>query len=289
MSSVIEVQNQISILQNKFNVLLDEYKEASLNFSNIINDMENTVVQYKTLKNTLTENNCKYECDHDTSCIKHDFSKTCNIDEGLVYLTSGPSPACTAATPAYINTIETAAINNPKCIAFGQQSNGCWQLLQWDSSVTGSNKKKRSMYPKYFKVIRPPTAAHCEYINQCSLYKYSIDSQQDNLINITMKLKNTNKSLYAINEELSEQYDKLDEYTNQTSDKEEDIRKMIQQNFIELNKERAILVQRDDELLLSDTTISNTNSSILFSKFSIIVLIIISILLIYVLFIPLNI
>jgi len=90
------------------------------------------------------------------------LSSPCNIDEGLAYLANGPSPTCVAATPTYINTIETAAINNPKCIAFGQQSNGCWHLLQWASSATGANKKTKSMYPKYFKVIRPPTAAQCQ-------------------------------------------------------------------------------------------------------------------------------
>ena len=64
--------------------------------------------------------------------------------------------------PAYLQKIEAAAVANPKCIAYGQQSNGCWHLLQWDSATTGANKKTKSMYPDYFKVTKPPTDAQCQ-------------------------------------------------------------------------------------------------------------------------------
>ena len=74
----------------------------------------------------------------------------------------GSGGACTAATPAYLQKIEAAAVANPKCIAYGQQSNGCWHLLQWDSATTGANKKTKSMYPDYFKVTKPPTDAQCQ-------------------------------------------------------------------------------------------------------------------------------
>ena len=30
---------------------------------------------------------------------------------------------------------------NADCIAYGQQSNGCWHTLKWDSTETGANKK----------------------------------------------------------------------------------------------------------------------------------------------------
>ena len=115
---------------------------------------------------------CLYVCYssiRDTNKLQEGLATqgACNIDIGLAYLADGPSGggsggACTAATPAYLQKIEAAAVANPKCIAYGQQSNGCWHLLQWDSATTGANKKTKSMYPDYFKVTKPPTDAQCQ-------------------------------------------------------------------------------------------------------------------------------
>ncbi len=97
-------------------------------------------------------------------------NSACDIDEGLAYLADGPAPTCVAATPEYIKEIAQRTIAMPHGMAFGQQSNGCWHILQWapNNTIPGADKKTRSMYPKYFAVVRPPQPAQCEQLGQGS-------------------------------------------------------------------------------------------------------------------------
>ena len=99
----------------------------------------------------------------------------CDIDKGLAYLSvgdTGSDGGCTvgyndntswwnANGNAYLAKIRAATLANPQGMAFGQQSNGCWHILKWDPLSTGANKKTKSMYPRYFEVVRPPTIAEC--------------------------------------------------------------------------------------------------------------------------------
>ena len=87
-------------------------------------------------------------------------SGLCPVDAGLAYLADGPAPACIAMTSTYLANIRAATVAHPKGMAFGQQSNGCWHILQW--APTSSQKKTQAMYPKYFEVVRSPTAAQCQ-------------------------------------------------------------------------------------------------------------------------------
>ena len=89
-------------------------------------------------------------------------SGLCPVDAGLAYLADGPAPACIAMTSTYLANIRAATVAHPKGMAFGQQSNGCWHILQWDPTASGANKKTQAMYPKYFEVVRSPTAAQCQ-------------------------------------------------------------------------------------------------------------------------------
>ena len=89
----------------------------------------------------------------------------CNIDEGLAFLESA---GCTAATPEWISKMARRTLSLPHGMAFGQQSNGCWHILQWAPKTTGANKKTRSMYPKYFALVRPPQGAQCAQLGQAS-------------------------------------------------------------------------------------------------------------------------
>ena len=68
---------------------------------------------------------------------------------------------------AYLAKIRAATLANPQGMAFGQQSNGCWHILKWDPLSTGANKKTKSMYPRYFEVVRPPTIAECGGNGKC--------------------------------------------------------------------------------------------------------------------------
>ena len=191
-----EIKIQISILQSEFNELLQEYNIANSKYVERVKDLKDTEVKYETLEFPLTKNNCKYNCDNDSTCIRYDFDNATDF---------------------------------------------------------------------------------------CTLYKYSIDSQKDELVASAMNLKRVNKELYAVNEELDKQYNKLTSQTSQITKEEEDARYAIHTNFNELQADRKILNDRDNELLLANTNISDTNSSILFSKISIIILSILGILLLYLL------
>ena len=80
-------------------------------------------------------------------------------DDGLAYLSSsasfGSAGACIAQSSEVLKKITDNCKSKSECIGFGQQSNGCWHDLKWDPNVKGSNKKTKSMYPKFFKIIRP--------------------------------------------------------------------------------------------------------------------------------------
>ena len=120
------------------------------------------------------------DCVAGTTCVNNECvaKDNCNIDMGLAYLGDGVSytgsnGACTvgyndgtswwnANGAGYLAKIRAATLANAQGLAFGQQSNGCWHILKWDPGATGSNKKTKSMYPRYFEVVRQPTEAQCQ-------------------------------------------------------------------------------------------------------------------------------
>jgi len=84
-------------------------------------------------------------------------------EKGMTCFSVAPGGGrCYCSFGGYECSIAKQCDKNADCIAYGQQSNGCWHTLKWDSTETGANKKTKSMYPDYFKVTKPPTAAQCQ-------------------------------------------------------------------------------------------------------------------------------
>ena len=84
-------------------------------------------------------------------------------EKGMTCFSVAPGGGrCYCSFGGYECSIGKQCDKNADCIAYGQQSNGCWHTLKWDSTETGANKKTKSMYPDYFKVTKPPTAAQCQ-------------------------------------------------------------------------------------------------------------------------------
>jgi len=84
-------------------------------------------------------------------------------EEGMTCFSVAPGGGrCYCSFGGYECSIGKQCDKNAECIAYGQQSNGCWHTLKWDPTETGANKKTKSMYPMQFIITKPPTAAQCK-------------------------------------------------------------------------------------------------------------------------------